>query len=176
MAKALGADSESEPAENTHLLTPHLAGAIGLLFSPRDLPAIKAYFSSFRPLDFARAGTIANRSFTIPAGIVYSLGGEIPAEEDVPLAPSMEPTLRKLGVPSTLGKGRELGGKTILENDYQVCKLGEKLGSGQTTLLKMFGIASAEFKVDLRAYWTAATGTVETIEDDAIDGGMDVDV
>lgn len=56
--------------------------------------------------------------------------------------------LRKLGVPSRLVKGRvELDGK------YDVCKEGDVLGSAQTTLLKMFGVATAEFKVGLRACW-----------------------
>ena len=56
--------------------------------------------------DFARAGTPASRSFTVPAGMVYSMGGEVPIEDDVPMTHSMEPELRKLNMPTTLVKGQ----------------------------------------------------------------------
>lgn len=171
MAAALGRSATEEPAPNTSLLTPHLTGTIGLLFSPRSPTEVQAYFSNFHPLDYARAGTVATRTFVLPPGAVYSRGGEIPMEEDVPLAHSIEPTLRKLGVPTRLVKG------TIeLEGEYVVCQKDEVLGSGQTTLLKMFGIATAEFGVELKAYWKKETGEVEVLaEGEAGGGGMDID-
>ena len=120
---------------------------------------VHSYFENYRPLDYARAGTKAPRSFTLPAGIVYSRGGEIPKQEDVPLAHGIEPTLRKLGVPSRLVKGI-----VELDNEFEVCKEGDVLSSAQTTLLKMFGIAMAEFGVEVRAYWVAETGEVVVLE------------
>ena len=169
MAKALGSDPSTAPAPGTHLLHPYLRGSVGLLFSPRPPAEIESYFANFRPLDYARAGTHATRSFTIPAGVVHSRAGEVPEEEDVPLAHGIEPTLRKLGVPSRLVKG-----KVELDNDYEVCKEGEMLGSGQTTLLKMFGVATAEFKVGLRACWIAAEEKVGGMDQGDVDG-MDVE-
>lgn len=166
MAVALGLTPATEPAPNTSLLTPHLTGSVGLLFTPRDPSSILTYFSTFRPLDYARAGTIATRTFILPAGTLYSRGGEIPVEEDVPLAHSIEPTLRKLGVPSRLVKG-----KIELDSDYKVCTEGEVLGSGQTTLLKMFGVATAEFWVKIKAYFVAGTGEVIGLEDGEEKGG-----
>ena len=77
----------------------------------------------------------------------------------MPLAHSVEPTLRKLGLPTRLVKG-----KVELEGEYVVCKEGEVLGSGQTTLLKMFGVATAEFVVGVRAYWVGRTGEVVIID------------
>lgn len=68
------------------------------------------------------------------------------AEDDVPMAHSMEPELRKLGVPSRLERG-----KIILEGEYEVCKEGQVLDSRQTRLLKLFGVATAEFRVQLVA-------------------------
>ena len=171
MAVALGTDSSKEAALNLSLLTPHLTGSVGLLFTPRSPAEILSYFSSFTPLDFARAGTTATRTFTLPAGTVYSCGGEIPIEDDTPLAHGIEPTLRKLGVPSKLVKGR-----VELENEYVVCREGEVLGSGQTTLLKMFGVVTAEFKVALRAYWSAAKEEVVDLGAGEGGGGEGMDV
>ena len=158
MAVALGLSPETEPFPNTSALVPFLHGNIGLLFSPRSPDAIKSYFAEFQPVDFARSGTTASRDFAIPAGIVYSRGGEIAPEDDIPLAHSAEPILRKLGVPSSLVKGR-----VQIESDFVVCREGEVLGSGQTSLLKMFGVAMASFVVVIQAYYDKATATVQGV-------------
>jgi mRNA turnover protein 4 len=146
MAKALGTSAEDEYQPSTHLLSKFLVGNIGLLFTNREPGAIEEYFSNLAKTDFARAGTAATRSFTIPAGIIYSTGGEIEAEQDIPMAHSLEPELRKLNVPTSLIKG-----KITLENPYTVCKEGDVLDSRQTRLLKLFGVATAEFTVQLLA-------------------------
>jgi mRNA turnover protein 4 len=146
MAKALGTTPESSHLPNTHLLSAHLRGDIGLLFTSRPPASIISHFATFAETDYARAGTAATRSFTIPAGTVYSRAGEVPREEDVPMAHSMEPELRRLGVPSRLGRGM-----VMLEGEYEVCREGQVLDSRQTRLLKLFGVATAEFKVQLVA-------------------------
>jgi mRNA turnover protein 4 len=171
MARALGHDAATEVALNTHLISAHMKGAIGLLFTPREPAEIISYFDNFRPQEYARAGNIATRPFTIPAGTVYSRAGEIPIEEDLPLSHTIEPNLRLLGVPTRLVKG-----KVELENDYEVCKEGQVLGSAQTTLLKMFGVATAEFHVKLKAYWTKETGEVVVLQGSDTSGGGDMDV
>ena len=175
MAVALGLTEESEPYPNTSLLASHLHGSVGLLFSPRPLPVILEFFERFQPSDFARAGTVAPRSFTIPRGTVHSCAGEIPQEDDVPLAHSIEPTLRKLGVPTKLVKGR-----VELESEFPVCKEGETLGSGQTSLLKIFGVAMAAFRVQIVAFYDKATESVEEVAGvdmhrDGGGGGMQLD-
>jgi mRNA turnover protein 4 len=104
------------------------------------------YFSTYSQVDYARAGTTATREFTIPAETVYSRGGEIPADQDVPLAHSLEQTVRSLGMPTRLVKGR-----VVLDKPYVVCKYGDTLNSHQTRLLKLFGVATAEFRVRLIA-------------------------
>jgi mRNA turnover protein 4 len=146
MAKALGSSPEDEHQPNTHHLSKYLVGDKGLLFTNREPATIQEYFSNLSKTDFARAGTPASRSFTVPAGIVYSMGGEIAAEDDVPMAHSLEPELRKLNMPTTLTKG-----KISLENPYTVCKEGEVLDSRQTRLLKLFGVATSQFTVQLLA-------------------------
>jgi mRNA turnover protein 4 len=146
MAKALGTTPEEEYQPSTHLLSKYLVGNVGLLFTNREPSAVIEYFDGFSKTDFARAGTPATRAFTIPAGMVYSLGGEVPAEDDVPMAHSLEPELRKLNMPTSLVKG-----KITLDNPYTVCKEGDVLDSRQTRLLKLFGVATADFTIQLSA-------------------------
>ena len=146
MAKALGSTPEDEYQPSTHLLSKYLVGNVGLLLTNREPSVISEYFETFSETDFARAGTPASRTFTVPAGIVYSMGGEIAAEDDVPMAHSLEPELRKLNMPTSLTRG-----KITLENEYTVCKEGDVLDSRQTRLLKLFGVATAEFIVQLVA-------------------------
>ena len=63
-----------------------------------------------------------------------------------------------------------------LDADFQVCKEGEVLGSGQTTLLKRFGIAMAEFRVEVVAWWERDTGSVEVVEGERVEGAGGVAV
>lgn len=172
MGKALGHDVESEAAPNVRKLTPFLAGAVGLLFTSREPESVISYFDTFRPQDFARAGTVATRSFTIPNGLVTARAGEIPADQDEPVSHTIEPALRKLGVPTRLMKGKVMLELVEGQEGYPVCEKGETLDSRQTTLMKMFGITSSEFKVDLKACWTRSTEDVKIFE---TEGGMDVD-
>ncbi|KAL8940015.1 MAG: hypothetical protein Q9216_003038 [Gyalolechia sp. 2 TL-2023] len=166
MAKALGDSPSTEPHPSTSLLSAHLTGPCGLIFSHRDPQSVLSYFSTFHPLAYARAGILSTRSFTLPAGTLYTRAGEIPESEDVALAHSIEPTLRKLGVPTKLVKGR-----VELDEPFRVCEEGDTLGSGQTTLLKMFGVTMAEFRVEVRAWWVKETGQVEIVERGTDDGG-----
>jgi mRNA turnover protein 4 len=121
-------------------------GDVGLFFTNRSAQAAIQYFSAYSQTDFARAGTSAPREFVVPAGTVYSRGGEIPEDQDVPLSHSLEQEVRSLGMPASLVKGR-----VVLNQPYVVCKHGDMLNSHQTRLLKLFGVATAEFKVRLIA-------------------------
>ena len=118
------------------------------------------YFGQFIEVDFARAGVPASRTFTVPAGMVYSTGGEHPIEDDVPLPHSMEAQVRKWGMPTRLDKGR-----VMLDDDYVVCKEGKAMDSNQTALLKAFGVATSEFKIQALAHWNAATEEVTVVAD-----------
>ncbi|KAF2398621.1 mRNA turnover protein-like protein 4 [Trichodelitschia bisporula] len=158
MAKALGATEESEHLPGLSKLAPYMKGDVGLLFTSREPAAVLEYFENFAQTDFARAGVQATHTFTIPAGPVYSRGGEIPAEEDVLLPHSVEVTLRKWGMPTRLDKG-----KIMLESEYTVCREGETLNSHQTALLKSFGVAMAEFKINVHAYWSASSNEVTVV-------------
>jgi mRNA turnover protein 4 len=159
MAKALGQTPAEEHLTNLSALAPYLAGNVGLFFTNRDPKEILEYFAAYAQTDFARAGIAATQTFTIPAGVVYSRGGEIPAEDDVALPHSQETTVRKWGMPTKLEKG-----KVMLEAPYTVCKEGQVLNSHQTALLKLFGVAMADFKVEMKAYYSAATESVTEVD------------
>ena len=61
-----------------------------------------------------------------------------------------------------------------LDGEFVVCRAGEVLGSGQTTLLKMFGVAMAEFRVGVEAYWERETGVV-TVVGERVERSLDVE-
>ncbi|KAK0732778.1 ribosomal protein L10-domain-containing protein [Apiosordaria backusii] len=167
--RALGSTPEEAQADGIHLLAPYLTGSVGLIFTNRTPEEIQSYFDNLTQVDFARAGTVATRTFTIPPGLVYSTGGEVPAEHDVPVAHTLEPELRRLGVPCRMVKGKVcLGsdeqGTGFQEEGYTICKEGEVLDSRQTRLLKLFSVCMSEFRVQLLACWKAADGGVEVME------------
>ena len=58
-------------------------------------------------------------------------------------------------------------GKVTLDAPYTVCKEGQVLNSHQTALLKNFGVAMADFKIDIKAYYSKKTEAV--IEVDAME-------
>ncbi|RSL41326.1 Ribosome assembly factor mrt4 [Fusarium sp. AF-6] len=164
MAKALGQTPEEAIAPGIEGITKHLAGTVGLLLTNRPAEEILAYFDNLAPVDFARAGVAASRGFSLPAGVLYATGGEVPAEHDVPLEHSIEPELRRLGVPTRMIKGRVvLGDESGEGEDYVVCKEGDILDSRQTRLLKLFSVCLSEFKVKVLAYWSAATSEVTEV-------------
>ncbi|KAL7626045.1 mRNA turnover and ribosome assembly protein [Parahypoxylon ruwenzoriense] len=180
MTAALGRDPEHACADGIHALTPYIRGTVGLLFTNRPSDAILSHLTNLLKIDFARAGAVAPRSFTIPYGAVYATAGEVPAEYDVPIGHTIEPELRRLGVPVRMVKGR-----VVLEEGpdaaaaaaqsgegggYVVCREGDVLDSRQTRLLKIFGVCLAEFKIRVLAHWSAATGEVTPVDPQAMDG------
>ncbi|KAK6078367.1 ribosomal protein L10 [Seiridium cupressi] len=168
MTRALGKTPEEAILDNIHRLAPHMNGAVGLLLTNREPGAVIEYLSSLNFADFARAGTVASRGFTIPAGHVMSTGGEVPAEHDVPMGHTIEPELRRLGMPTRMVRGKiMLGEEDGSGEGYVVCKEGEVLDSRQTRLLKLFSVCLSEFAVHVRAYWTAASGEVTVVEPEA---------
>lgn len=152
MAKALGQTPAEAQADGLDALTPHLTGQVGLLFTNRSPEDIASYFDNLSSVDFARAGTVSPRAFSIPSGVVYATAGEVPAEYDVPMEHSIEPELRRLGVPTRMVKGKVvLGDEDGSGEAYVVCKEGDVLDSRQTRLLKMFGVCLSEFRVKISA-------------------------
>ncbi|RPB29773.1 hypothetical protein L211DRAFT_832477 [Terfezia boudieri ATCC MYA-4762] len=160
MAKSLGLTPEDSYRDNLNQLSAYLSGNVGLLFTSRPPTEIQSFFSTFVRNDYSRAGSTATYTFTVPRGTVYSRGGEVPVEDDVPLPHSLETTVRGLGMPTRL-----VHGKITLDQEFTVCKEGDVLNSNQTRLLKLFGVAMAEFSVKLMAYWTSSSGKVTDLND-----------
>ncbi|KAK4505497.1 hypothetical protein PRZ48_003460 [Zasmidium cellare] len=168
MAKALGTTPEDEHAPGLGRLSAYLKGSVGLLCTNRAPQEVLEFFEGFVEVDFARSGVVATRTVTVPQGVVYSRAGEVPVEDDVPLPHSLEVTVRKWGMPTRLEKG-----KVMLDQEYVICEEGKEMNSHQTALLKLFGIALAEFKVDIQAYWSAATQEVTEVQPQADAGAME---
>lgn len=160
MAKALGSTEEEEHAPGLRKLNRFLKGSVGLLCTNQKPEDIIQYFNDYVQIDFARAGSAATRTITIPEGVVHSTGGQTPAEDDVALPHSLEATVRKWGMPTRLEKG-----KVTLSAPYVLCKEGKIMNSDQTALLKLFGIATAEFKLKLLVYWTAGSENVTELSE-----------
>ncbi|KAI1110743.1 ribosomal protein L10-domain-containing protein [Nemania sp. NC0429] len=169
MARALGHTAEESQADNIHELTPYLKGSVGLLFTNRSPASVLSYFAELSQVDFARAGAQATREFVVPRGVVMSTAGEVPAEYDVPLGHTLEPELRRLGVPTRMVKGRVVleeapeGADADDARGYVVCRPGDVLDARQARLLKLFSVCMAEFRVRVLAYWSAATAEVTRV-------------
>ncbi|KAI1763085.1 mRNA turnover protein 4 [Hypoxylon sp. FL1150] len=176
MARALGHGPEDSYADNIYKLTPYLKGTVGLIFTNRAPEQLLPFLENLASdkVDFARAGAKATRDFVVPYGTVHATGGEVPAEHDVPIGHTLEPELRRLGVPVRMVKGRvvlEEGPKGgDVGEGYVVCKEGDVLDSRQTRLLKLFSVCLSEFKIKVVAYWSAATSEVTPVNPEAMDG------
>lgn len=63
-------------------------------------------------------------------------------------------------MPTRLDKG-----KVVLDEPFEVVKEGEVLGAGQAGILKLFGVAMAEFAVRVKCVWARETGDVKVFEE-----------
>ncbi|CCD22543.1 ribosome assembly factor MRT4 NDAI_0A03860 [Naumovozyma dairenensis CBS 421] len=159
LAKALGEKREEEYKENLSKLAKLCTGMTGLLFTNEEVDTVKSYFEAYVKLDYSRPNSRAPLTFVIPEGIIYSRGGQIPIEDDIPMVHSLEPTLRnKYEIPTKIKAG-----KITIDTPYSVCEKGDKLDVRQALILKQFGIAESEFKVKLAAYFDNETSTVENV-------------
>jgi mRNA turnover protein 4 len=161
-ARALGTTPEEAQADGLHELTKYLSGSVGLIFTNRPPQELIDYFANLTQVDFARAGAVAPRDFIVPPGQVFSTGGEVPAEHDVPVSHTLEPELRRLGMPTRMVKGKVH--LECAEPGYVVCREGDVLDARQTRLLKLFSVCMSEFRVALLAYWSSGSGEVTELE------------
>jgi len=173
MVVALGQTAEMECVPGVSALGPYVKGEVGLLFTNRDPHEIEQYFETFVTVDYARSGTVATQLVRIPPGELHTMYGVQGGEED-PLPMSIEPTLRKLGVPTRVVKGKvvlEEGTESSMdtEDGYLVCKEGDVLDSRQTSILKILGVRMSESKIGLRAVYDKKEESVREAS------GMDVD-
>lgn len=125
MRKALGATVEEEHKPGCSVIANQLEGDVGLLFTSETPQVVLEWFESYKVPDYARAGNLATEDFVLPEGAVQIDGENAPH--------SLEPQLRKLGLPTRLLKGIP-----TLSGEHRVCKEGQKLSPDQAHLLKLF--------------------------------------
>mmetsp|Transcript_11230 Transcript_11230/g.23432 ORF Transcript_11230/g.23432 Transcript_11230/m.23432 type:complete len:247 (-) Transcript_11230:421-1161(-) len=154
MRVALGRDEASEQRQGLAALGERLSGFAGLLFTARDTSEIEEMFALHEDLDFARPGQKAIDTVEYPEGPVVGAEG-------LPLAHTLEPTIRSNGMPSKLNHG-----VVELISPYTVCKDGQELGPKQCALLRIFGIKMARFTLTLDSVWEDGEVTVINEADD----------
>ena len=170
MLHALGSSQETAHLPGTDQLAPYLSGEVGLLFTSRPATEIENFFTAYAEMDYARAGATAPEDFVIQRGELRTHYG-VEGGQDDPVPMAIEPMLRKLGVPTKLVKGKVVLEEVEDENEegYVVCRRGDTLDSRQTTLLKIFGVRMAEFKVNLKAVWEKSNGSAREVGAMAVD-------
>ena len=134
----MGRSKENEYKENLHEITKRLVGQVVLMFTNESQEQVEKWFANYSEKEYARSGNTATATFTIPEG---------PLDENTYPA-SMEPNLRKLGIPTSLVKG-----VVHVTQDHEVCKEGDTLTPEQCTVLERFYQTQVEFRMDLRCVW-----------------------
>lgn len=148
MMIALGKGPTDEYKDNLHKLSRFLRGEVGVLFTNKTKDEVQEYFSEFKEMDYARAGSVATMAVTLDEG---------PLDQ---FPHSMEPQLRQLGLPTALKKG-----VVTLIKDFEVCKEGDTLTPEQARILKLFGNEMAEFKLSIKCMWNSESGDFEKLTD-----------
>ncbi|GAA97118.1 uncharacterized protein L969DRAFT_91233 [Mixia osmundae IAM 14324] len=135
MRKALGATAEDEHARGSAHIGQMLEGNVGLLFTDCTPKEVVEYFESYKKSDFARTGNLATETIELPQGPVLMEGEPAPH--------SIEPQLRKAGMPTSLIRGVP----TLAGGGFTVCKAGQTLSPEQVQLLKLFNKPMATFQI-----------------------------
>ncbi|GMR30445.1 hypothetical protein PMAYCL1PPCAC_00640 [Pristionchus mayeri] len=141
MAVALGKDKTTEVANGISKVSHLLKGQCGLMFTHADKDEVIAYFKDLKDADYARAGIIAPQTIELSEG---------PLEQ---FAFSVEPQLRKLGMPTSLVKG-----VIHLTQNFRVCTEGQVIKPEEAKILKFLEEKLSVFHVNLKAYWSKKTG------------------
>lgn len=146
MQLALGRTEAEEYRDGLCSLAERLKGNVGLLFTNKAAEEVQEWFQKYSCQDFASAGFVALREVCLPEGPLTQFPH------------SMEPQLRKLGLPTVLKKGI-----VTMESSHTVCKAGDTLTPEQAKILKLFDIRMSEFKIRLVSCWTQSGEFVDLV-------------
>lgn len=156
MAKALGTTLENEQREGIYALSSKLSGEVGLLFvrekeskgytlnaedgeSLISEEELISYLETLEQGDFARPGSLATESVTVPAGPLMTSDG-------LPVPSNLEGQVRQCGLPVTLIRGVVV----VPEGPERViCNEGDKLTADQARLLKLLNHQMVTFRIRL---------------------------
>jgi len=114
-----------------------LGGEAGLIFTDEPLEVVQQALKDSEVPEYARSGFEATEDVTLEEG-------ELPQ-----FAHSMEPYLRKLGMPTKL-----VAGTVVLLCNYPVCVAGDVINSDQAKILQLIDNKMAVFKAVLTCHWS----------------------
>lgn len=171
MAKALGCSSEDEQREGISQLAAKISGEVGLLFvreeeskgyelKPEEGEALISeeelisYLNSLEQGDFARPGSLATETITIPSGPLLTSDG-------LPVSSNLEGQVRQCGLPVTLIRGVIV----VPEGpEHVICREGDKLNADQARLLKLLNYQMVTFRIRLLTRYR--NGVVADLEEE----------
>lgn len=131
-------------------LSERLTGQCGLLFTERSKEEILDWAKDYWAVEYARGGFEATETVILPEG---------PMEE---FSHSIEPHLRKLGMPTKLEKGI-----VTLYKSYTVCEKGKVLTPEQARILKLIAKPMAKFKLTIKCSWSKTGGFESYVNEDS---------
>ena len=138
MQTALGTSPENECQDNIHKISQMISGHCALLFTNQSPEEVEKIFAEYRPSDYARSGSTATDTVTLPRGL----------EALAALPHSIEAHLRQLGLPTVLKEGQ-----IHLLGEHTVCKAGQELSADAAQVLKLLNIKQAHFTLTVEAHW-----------------------
>ena len=138
---ALGKGPEDEQREGLHQLSAHVRGHAGIVMTNLRKEDLEKALEKYKVSDYARTGSLAPETIVIEEGPVHGPHGGL-------MEHTMEPTLRKNGMPTKLNRG-------VIEllADHVVCRDGEHVSPQAAILLRLFGHELATFSIDLLCGW-----------------------
>lgn len=146
IALGLGKSQETEVADGIHKLANaiknhSMKGQCGLLFTNRSKKQVIEWAEEYEEMEFARSGFVTSHTVELPEG-------PLPQFQH-----SMEPQLRKLGMPTSLQKG-----VITLTKPFKICRKKDVLTPEQAQILKLLDKPLAVFKLLLLGVYTKKHG------------------
>lgn len=164
IALGLGKSQETEVADGIHKLANaiknhSMKGQCGLLFTNRSKKQVIEWAEEYEEMEFARSGFVTAHTIELPEG-------SLPQFQH-----SMEPQLRKLGIPTSLQKG-----VVTLTKPFKICQKNDVLTPEQAQILKLLDKPLAAFKLLLLGVYTKKHGFKRLKGADTAEENKEMDV
>lgn len=138
LKKAVSQPDINESKPGLANLAEHMVGGCGLMFTRETTDDLREKFFTWRESSSLTPGQTATEDVILPAGRGHF----------TKFSNTIEPYLRKLGLPTKLHEG-------IIEvlKDYVVCRAGEVVNPEKCKILKLLDIKQGEMRIDLKGVW-----------------------